>query len=369
MIDELERALRDAPLDGEPQARERVRRTVLAAHSARPRRPRPRGAPLVWLALAALAGGLVLTQRHSGPARAVERLVRSAVDAPTPAPAPVAGPALPGGGRLLVAGGGALWVFEPDGRRHRIGRGTAGTWSPNGLFVAVAAGRTLAAVEPGDGSVRWRIALGAAVHDPRWAPDLTHIAYRAGSTLRIVYANGIHDVPAGGHAAAVAPAWRPHDPHTLAWAATDGTVTVEDADTGKVLTTIAGPPVRRLAWSPDGTQLLVAGRRHAALHDLRTGTADALPVRGEQVLAVAFGARLALATYDGERTQVRIGGRVAQSVPGRLAELTWSPDGRWLLAAWPQADQWLLLGHGDPRALTAVERRFGTGARVESWIR
>ena len=84
MIDDLERALREAPLDGEPQARERVRRTVLAAHAAAPRRTRT--APLVWIALAAVLAAVVLTQRHSGPARAVERMVRAAVAAPTPTP-------------------------------------------------------------------------------------------------------------------------------------------------------------------------------------------------------------------------------------------------------------------------------------------
>ena len=41
-----------------------------------------------------------------------------------------------------------------------------------------------------------------------------HIAYRAGSTLRIVYGNGVHDVLAGREMAAVAPAWRPSEPHT-----------------------------------------------------------------------------------------------------------------------------------------------------------
>ena len=46
---------------------------------------------------------------------------------------------------------------------------------------------------------------------PRWAPDGTHIAYRSGGNLRIVYGNGQHDVLAGRRMAAVAPAWRPSD--------------------------------------------------------------------------------------------------------------------------------------------------------------
>ena len=87
--------------------------------------------------------------------------------------------------------------------------------------------------------MRWQLRPGGAVSLPRWAPDGLHIAYRAGGTLRIVYGNGEHDVLAGRDMAAVAPAWRPNTPRTVAWAAKDGTVTVEDADTAKVLWTFA----------------------------------------------------------------------------------------------------------------------------------
>ena len=54
------------------------------------------------------------------------------------------------------------------------------------------------------------------------------------------------------------PGARAH-PRTVAWAATDGTVTVEDADTAKVLRTYRSGGVRQLAWSGDGRKLLVAG--------------------------------------------------------------------------------------------------------------
>ena len=103
-------------------------------------------------------------------------------------------------------------------------------------------GRSLVALDPADGARRWRRAPGGAVSVPRWAPDGLHIAYRAGRSLRIVYGNGEHDVLAGRDMAAVAPAWRPSAPRTVAWASADGTVTVEDADTAKVLRTL---PQRR----------------------------------------------------------------------------------------------------------------------------
>ena len=254
----LERALRETePPDAGP-ARERARRTVLAQAPSR-RRAR-RAAPLVWAALAALLAALVVTQRDSGPAQAVERMVRDIVNEPAPTPVPVSDLSLPAAGRLLVSGSDGLYVVARDGRRTRLGRWDDATWSPQGLFVGATAGRTLAAIEPTDGTVRWRLRPGPPVSLPRWAPDGTHIAYRAGDTLRIVYGNGSHDVAAGQDMAAVAPAWRPSDRHTIAWAAKDGTVTVEDADTAKVLRTFRGSPVRRLAWSGDGRRLLVAGR-------------------------------------------------------------------------------------------------------------
>jgi hypothetical protein len=380
-IAELERALQEAPLPGEGAARERARRTVLAAHAGRKPVRERRGAPLVWAAVAIVLAALVLTQHDSGPARAVERLVRDAVqaepEAPRPAPTPVSGLALPAPGRLLVTGADGLFVVARDGHRTALGRWEAATWSPTGLFVAAAAGRTLAALDPTDGSVRWRLRPGGGVSFPRWAPDRTHIAYRAGHTLRIVEGDGDHDVAAGVNMAAVAPAWRPSDWHTVAWASETGVVTVEDADTAKVLWRRTGGAVRLLAWSADGRRLLIAGRRHGTIHDLTGGSSQRLALAaGEELVAAAFaptGNRLALAVHDaaGDRTEVRVRGRRLFDTPGRLHGLEWSPDGGWLLAGRPAADEWLLLpASGRPRAaaaVTGITRRFGAGARTHGW--
>jgi hypothetical protein len=48
---------------------------------------------------------------------------------------------------------------------------------------------------------------------------------------------------------------------------------------------------------------------------------------------------------------------------GRFTRLRFSPDGRWLLAAWPLADQWVFLragASGASRVITSanVSRRF-----------
>jgi hypothetical protein len=380
----LERALREAdPPDAGP-ARERARRTVLAQAPARRRQAR-RAAPLVWAVVAAVLAAFVVTQRDSGAAQAVERLVRDIVNVPRPAPTPVGGLALPASGRLLVRGSDGLFVVARDGRRTRLGRWEDATWSPAGLFVAASAGHTLAALDPADGGVRWRVRPGALVSLPRWAPDGKHIAYRAGSALRIVYGNGTHDVAAGQEMAAVAPAWRPSELHTVAWAATDGTVTVEDADTAKVFRTFRGGSVRRLLWSGDGRRLLIARRRGGTIHDLTTGQLHRLELgRGEELLAAAYAPkrnRLALAVYhrgaavpgtprlSAGRTEIRVRGTILRSVAGRVDDLEWSPDGRWLLAGWPAAGQWLFAhASGRPHETAiSIEDRFGSGARTHGW--
>ena len=251
----LERALQEAePPDAGP-ARERARRTVLAAHAqARPRGRVRRAAPLVWAALAATLAAVVITQRDSGPAQAVERLVRDIVQVPAkPAPTPVADLELPAGGRLLVSDADGLYVVARDGRRTRLGRYDDASWSPNGLYVAASSERTLAALDPRTRSVRWTLRPGGQVSVPRWSPGALHIAYRSGDALRIVWGNGRHDVLAGRDMAPVAPAWRPGTKRAVAWAANDGTVTLEDADTAKELWTPHGracPPPRLVRRRP-----------------------------------------------------------------------------------------------------------------------
>src|SRR4051812_13207411 len=110
-LDALERALRDAePPDAGP-ARERARRTVLAAHAQTRTRHRVRRAvPLAWAALAAVLAAFVFTQRDSGPAQAVERLVRDIVQEPEATPVPTPTAQLPATGRLLVSGANGLYV-------------------------------------------------------------------------------------------------------------------------------------------------------------------------------------------------------------------------------------------------------------------
>ncbi|MBE2316930.1 hypothetical protein DVA67_013185 [Solirubrobacter sp. CPCC 204708] len=355
--DELERALREAEVPDAVAARERARRTVLAAHRPSPRRPR---LSLVVAAVAVALTALVFSARDTGPARALERRVREVFVAPTPTP--TATPAALAG-RLLVTDGHELFLLRGE-KRTALGPWRDATWSPRGLFIGVASGSTLAAIEP-DGTVRWRLRRPAPVRFPRWAPGGLHIAYRSGGNLRIVYGNGEHDVVAGRGMAPVPPAWRPNHPRTVAWAAQDGAITVEDADTAQRQWWHRDGPVRHLAWSPDGRRLLVAGRRTVTIHDVATGKRTRTRHAGE-VVAVAWGAGgLAVAALRAGTTTVSVDGERVLTAPGRLRDLEWSPDGRRLLAGWPGADHWLVV-RGDE--VSAVRHRFAPDARTRGWV-
>lgn len=355
---DLERALREAELPDAVGARERARATVLAAHRQRAPRRGPRAA-LVWAVVACAVAAVIFSVRDTRPAREVRERVRDVFAAPTPVP--VATPA-PLSGRVLVTEGDELFV-QARGRRTSLGHWRDATWSPRGLYVAAANGPRLAALDPEDGSVRWQLRHLDGIRFPRWAPGGLHVAYRAGTTLRIVYGNGTHDVLAGRWMAPVAPAWRPGHPRTLAWAGYDGTVTVEDADTAKVLWRLKSGRVHHLAWSGDGRRLLVAGARNGTIHDLVSGSRTRVRASGK-IVAVAFDRRLALAILHDGGTAVRVAGEVVLTGPGRLRNLEWSPDGRALLAAWPGADHWLVVRGRD---VSAVRHRFGGATRVRGW--
>ena len=152
---------------------------------------------------------LVVTQRDSGPGagrRAAGARHRQRAE---PAPAPVSGLALPASGRLLVTGSDGLFVVARDGRRTRLGRWDDATWSPAGLFVGATAGHTLAALDPADGTVRWRLRPGGLVEPPALGAGRHAHRLPRRRQLRIVYGNGTHDVAGGAAHGRGRPAWRP----------------------------------------------------------------------------------------------------------------------------------------------------------------
>ena len=161
---------------------------------------------------------------------------------------------LPAEGRVLVESGNGPWIVSSDGSKRRLGSYDDASWSPHGLFVAATRPGELVALDP-KGNVRWSLARGAGVHEPRWAPDGFRIAYLSGASVRVVAGDGTGD-RALGVSAQAAPAWRPGPGHVLAYAGPKGDLRVVDADTGRALWRAFGSLPTELLWSADGSRLL-----------------------------------------------------------------------------------------------------------------
>lgn len=331
---ELRRRLQDVRVPDEVGAEERAWDVIRAAYAERtPSHPASR---IRGLALAAAAGVAALAIGLSPAGAKVGDLVRDVIGEEDARPALRS---LPTAGELLVESDSGPWVVREDGSKRLLGDYEQATWSPRGLFVAAADGRELVAVDP-LGEVRWTITAPGAVSDPSWAPTGFRIAYRSGDDLRVVAGDGTGDRSVARDVAPVSPMWLPSPKtklsagsgasgaHVLAYLDADGGVRVVDADSGA---TVRPAPADR-----------------DRLRALETGSA--LSPDGERAArVVGRGGRAALLLEAGGRT------RVVFSGPGRLADPTWSPDGRWLLVGWPQADQWLFVRSDEPRRVIAVD--------------
>ena len=371
----LRQALRDAPVD-DAGARARSLRVVRAAfREAQPVRPRRRRAPVA--ALAVIVACAAIAAAVGTPGDAVARWVRDVLGAGRED----ARPALvrvPGGGRLLVSSPGGAWAVSAEGSRRRLGGYAGASWSPHGRFAVAWRGGELWAVEPG-GRVRWSLARPRRITAARWGPvDGFRIAYLAGTGLRVVNGDGTGDRPLGRARARVAPAWRPDDAHVLAYADGRDRVRVVAVDSGRELwRTGAVPGVRQLAWSPDGSRLLVATGERVVLLG-RSGRALAQRrLVSDDVAWSPGGGRVAAVRRRGPRGEVvladpagRTRPRVLFTGPGRFGPVAWSPSGRRLLVPWPEADQWLFLDTGSGARTTAVAnigRQFGRFPERVEW--
>ena len=302
-------------------------------------------------ATAAVVALVVVAVSPAGPA--LVRSVRSAVGIEHAEPALVA---LPSAGRLLVDSTAGPWIVGSDGSKRLLGRYTTASWSPHGLFEVAVHGHELAALDP-KGNVRWSLERDGVVRDPRWSPDGYRIAYRAGSSLRVVAGDGTGDHLLARDIAPVAPAWRPGGDHVLAYVTPAGAVREANVDTGTQLARRrSGPVPRLLLWSPDGARLLVEGRN---------------VVDGAWAPS---GERFAVVRYDAahDRSSVAIGSRVIFQGTGRIESVDWSPDGRWLLLAWRTADQWVFAhASGKPRirAVASISAQFHARSfpRLAGW--
>jgi dipeptidyl aminopeptidase/acylaminoacyl peptidase len=376
--DPIRRALLDAPLPDDEGACTRAWAVLSDAHASRVpiARSRRRGRVIVLAFAVALLGAAVAVAADS------PRWVRSVLGtASAPHPVRVSLGSLPAG-RLLVSSSHGTWIVRGDGTRLRLGPWTAATWSPRGLYVAAWRGRELSAVAP-DGRVAWTLAAPAAVRDARWSPDGYRIAYRRADGLAVVAGDGTGPRVLAARVRPVAPAWRPGDPHTLAWVGARGRVEVRDVDSGRVVWRSAASVgrVRELLWAADGRRLLARGERRLVVLDVHANGVRRVSLpRATTVSAAAWaprGRRLALALRTGTASRVvvttsaTLPRRPTFAAPGTLTSLAWSPDASRLLVRWRESDQWLLLPTARSRpgasAIAGISRRFGGAPAVQGW--
>jgi hypothetical protein len=377
----VRRDLERIDIPGEHEARTRAWEVVRAAYDER--EPVPRAHPFVRPLLVAATLAALVAAAFSAPGRAV---LESVGDALGISGAEEALFSLPDGGRLLVVSDGGAWSVAADGSKRRLGGYEDASWSPFGRFVVVARGNELAALEP-DGDVRWKLAR-RDVRQPRWGGSRrdTRIAYLSGDALRVVGGDGRGDRRFVSFVDPVAVAWRPATFHFLAYAK-GGRVVFADAESARNFWSRAIGRIVSLEWSPDGELLLVRGPRSLRVFD-QAGTLRYELLAAPQaapVTAAAFspsGRGVAFVQQARGRSHVWLiprlrpdgsNARELFSGPGSFTDLAWSPNGRWLLVAWRDPDQWLFLSTGARRRVRAVanvaeqfeSRRFPD---VKGWV-
>jgi hypothetical protein len=258
-----------------------------------------------------------------------------------------------------------------DGTKRYIGRWREASWSPRRKNIVVAGHGEVAAVTP-SGRPEW-IRWHPDVSDPRWyGPDGYRVAYLSGHELWVVAGDGTGDHLLAGHVERVAPAWRTGHPYEVAYSPRRGTVAVRQADTGALLWSRPAPgAVTNLEWSSDGRELVAVTRFGVRLYDPTGRTLETIALTPLATAALSPDG-LTLALLRGGATQDVLLVR-RHAVPRRvrtvfsaagLRDLTWSPDGRWLMLDWPVADEWLFVrATGAPEILGvgAVGRQLGAG--------
>jgi WD40 repeat protein len=385
--------LSEFQVPGEQAAEQRA--WVLAERAFAERQPAPRRPTAPRLLLAAAVALLLALLLLSPAGAAIRDWVSDVVGEENAHPALTS---LPAPGKLLVDSDRGTWVVQADGSQRLLGAYRESTWSPHGVYVAAARGPQLTALEA-DGDPRWTVTGPRPVSLPSWqSPDGFRIAYLSGSSLRAVAGDGTGDRQIDPRVSPVAPAWRPGARHTLAFVDSEGAVRLVDTDSGRRELSLNLPAARDLAWSPDGGRLAVATESQVAVvpasnprpRKSRVVLTRARPKSSiEQVAFSPSGDRLAFISAStgssaagSELVLGRLGDdRISESVlfsgPGQLTDPTWSPNGRWLLVGWREADQWLFIDTHNPSRVVAIAniaRQFdpggqGTGAfpRISGW--
>jgi hypothetical protein len=311
----VRRELERIEIPGEHDARPRTWETVRAAYEEREPVSRPRS--FVRPLFVAAAAAALVAAAASPTGRAV---IDGVGDALGVRGADESLFSLPAAGRLLVVADSGLWVVSDDGSKRRLGEYGDAAWSPFGRFVVATRRNELVTLKP-DGDVRWKLSR-RGVTLPRWGGSRTdtRIAYLSAGRLHVVGGDGRGDRDIGP-AKAVAPAWRPGPGFVLAYATPADDVIVHDVDTGATVSRRTARGVRSLRWA-DGR--VVANAPQAEIRRV------------------------------GQRSDVIVDGRVRFSGTGTFTGVFPSPDMRWLVVGWRDADQWLFISARGPRRVRAV---------------
>jgi hypothetical protein len=369
--------IREQPLPGESEAAARSWPVVEAALAERAPAVRPRRLVLrLALVAALLCVGLVAALTPAGAEVGDWIGDRFADRAERAAPA-FAG--LPPGKSVLAISGSGAYAVHADGSWRRLGAFSDAGWSPRGLHVVGADGHRLVAVTPA-GTQKWSVARPGRVHHPAWSTgDGFVVTWLERGSLWAVDGRGVGERLLRRSVAAVTPAWRPHAGHVLVYARAGGGLEAMDADTGLTLwrarATAARSPARALQWSRDGRRLAALSARALTVLDARGRVLRTIPLPGPaRELALLPSGRHAAVVVGTRVLDVPLGaaGAPRQLFQGDVAGLAWSRDGRRLLLAWRDADQWLLLGPGGRvrRALHGVSAELGAAGgfpRVAGW--
>ena len=366
--------LRELPIPEQEEARQRSHAVVRAAFAER--EPSPPRRHYLRPALALVAVAAVVAAAASPPGRAVLGSLRKTVAGEKRAAPELF--RLPSGGRLLVNSPRGPWIVQADGSRRRLGGYREAAWSPHGKFVVASRADEVVALSP-KADVHWTLPR-PSVRFARWGGSRvdTRVAYLSGSRLHMVAGDGTGDVDLCGEPAAapVAPEWRPGLPHLLAFATVEGRVYVLDADRCSLAWRSAPfPHPQALRWSDDGRRLLLVTRDKLVVFDERRarpvgvrftrGVTDAeFRPQSHELALVHGGEVLALGADRLDATPQRL-----FRVTGRIGQIAWSPNGRWLLVTWPDADQFLFVHGRRIRAVSGIARQFGGGAfpRIGGW--
>jgi len=375
----VKRDLEWIEIPDEHEARERAWTVVSGAFAERdptpPKRSRKAVAALA-VTIAATAG--VLSPPGSAVLEEVRKIVR--VDKAQPALF-----SLPAPGRLLLTGATGPWVVQRDGSKRLLGSYGGATWSPHGRFVLATRRNELVALEPG-GRTRWSLArarLGAA----DWGGTRvdTRIAYANGDRVNVVGGDGrgdrflfsAPDVP-------TAPiAWAPGSLRLLAHS-TQGILRLLDVAAGgeEIWSARVAQPFA-LVWTSDGERLVAVSRNTLTVFDARGGLILRHELAGRAASAAVnprtHTIAVALRLRGTDRSEVFTFSLDRKSAAqrrlfagvGTFGDLVWSPNGRWLLVAWQDADQWVFVrSDRTPRidAVANVSEQFGgTFPRIEGW--